>query len=157
MSKETRRDRKDVDIMALTIEVAKNVDDYKESMFLGFDSKKTMCILKSVLAGGAAVLLLRVVFGIPVSSGVTFGLSFVTAPIVLLECYKKDGLTLKEILFRRYRPGHTGAHIIQYGNTVDDYRYYVDEELEERQRSLEESKGKKKTGVFQLLKGGRNG
>lgn len=84
----------------MVIEISKDIERYKESVFFGFTAKQLMFSIAAVIAGGGIVLLLYPYIGLTFSVYVAVP---VVAPIALGGFYSLNGMSFYEVAERKIR------------------------------------------------------
>lgn len=84
----------------MVIEISKDIDRYKESVFMGLTAKQLIFSVLSVAAGSGVVLLLYPYVGLTVSVYVAVP---VVAPIALGGFYSYNGMSFYDVTMRKIR------------------------------------------------------
>ncbi len=82
----------------MVIEINKDIDRYKESVFMGLTAKQLVFSVVSVVAGSGIVLLLYPYVGLTVSVYVAIP---VVAPIALGGFYSYNGMSFYDVTMRK--------------------------------------------------------
>ena len=79
----------------LSVNINQNVEQYRETVAFGLDSKQTWAAIKAIAAGVALMCLLHFGIGLPIEVSIWLALP-VCVPIMLPALQKKYGLTVTE-------------------------------------------------------------
>lgn len=84
----------------MIVEINKDIEKYKESVFMGLNAKQVICIILALAAGTGIVLLTYPFIGFTGSAYVAVP---VVAPIGLMGFYSYNGMSFMEVTKRRLR------------------------------------------------------
>ena len=83
--------------MANQIDISKDVDQYKEGVFMGFTVRECAFALVGLICGSLIVLFLNLYFGLDLTLAVYCAVP-VSAPIFLCGFYNKNGMYFDELM-----------------------------------------------------------
>ena len=95
----------------LNVQVSKNVEDYQESVVAGLNFEKTLYSVAALVVGGVLMTFITLVFNIDINIAFWIAMPFM-AFIIFLGFYSKDGLTFKQILYRKRFVTHKKANYL---------------------------------------------